>query len=577
MERLNSTMETLDTLPSLFDFATSTYASLPMMKSRHPWGYQSISYNELGRLISYLASGLISRGLERGTKVALISENSPEWAIVYCAVTATGGIIVPLDPLLNENEIRHLLMHSETRMLISSPKIYSDKIEAMNLGNVELFVTGEKEVGSKCSSLGELMAKGKEMVSGGDETFYRMKQEVKPDDTAAICYTSGTTGQPKGVVLTHRNLVSNVKSCVERVIVSSDDIFLCLLPLHHTFATTCNLLVPMARGASIVFARSMKSRDIIADIETERVSVLIGVPLLYENIAAAFRKKLQAFPGQKKLLVSIAKGVTSFFNRVFKRNLSRKVFESQLRASGLGSLRLCISGAAALRADVEKDLFALGLPVLQGYGLTEASPVVAVSPADKPKMGTVGPPLPGVEVRIENPNEEGIGEIIVKGPNVMKEYYKYPEESSRVIKGGWLYTGDLGRIDRDGYITVVGRKKSVIVTAGGKNIYPDEIEACISRSPFILECAVVAVKDRKGNENVAAIVVPDYDALSSKEKLKDNLTDETVREILSIEIKRLCGHLPDYKRIKKFQVRNEGLPRTTTNKLKRHLIQWIEE
>ncbi len=577
METLNSTLETLKTLPSLFDYSAATFSTHPMMKSKHPWGYREISYSEFAKLISYLASGLIERGLEKGTKVALISENSPEWVIVYCAVTACGGVIVPLDPLLNENEIRHLLLHSEAKMLISSPRIFSEKIEAMNLSNIEVFVTGEEKQAENCLCLGEIMGKGKEVVTSGNDRYFQMKQSVNEEDIAVIAYTSGTTGQSKGVMLTHRNLVSNTVSCLKVFEISTNDAFLCLLPLHHTFATTCNMLVPLAGGASIVFARSMKSKDIFEDIKREKVSVLVGVPLIYDNLAKAMKKKIEKTPAKKRLFMKFALGISSLLNKLFRKNISRSIFSKKLNAMGLGSLRLCVSGAAPLREDTEKELFSTGFQILQGYGLTEASPVVSVNPLEKPRFQTVGPPLPGVDIMIENPDDEGVGEILVKGPNVMKGYYRYEEQTASVIRNGWLYTGDLGVLDREGYLKVVGRKKSLIVTAGGKNIYPEEIESCINQSPYILESAVVAIRDKKGNETIAAIVVPDYDEISSSEELKGSLDEERVHKLISKELKRLCSHLPHYKRTTSFQVRNEELPKTTTKKLKRHLIKWVEE
>ncbi|MBN1163839.1 MAG: AMP-binding protein, partial [Candidatus Krumholzibacteriota bacterium] len=232
---------------------------------------------------------------------------------------------------------------------------------------------------------------------------------------------------------------------------------------------------------------------------------------------------------------------------------------------------------AALRPDVEKSLFAAGLPLLQGYGLTEASPVVAVNPLAGRRAGTVGPALPGVEVEIENPGPDGIGEIIVRGANVMKEYYRNPEFTGQVLRRGYLYTGDLGKMDEDGYITICGRKKSVIVTAGGKNIYPDEIEGLLNRSPFILECLVLPVEDQKGNTRPGVVVVPDYDSLGQSRAPDGNLTESGIREILAAEIKRICEELPEYKHIIDFQIRDNELPKTTTQKIKRHLVKWLKE
>jgi long-chain acyl-CoA synthetase len=244
---------------------------------------------------------------------------------------------------------------------------------------------------------------------------------------------------------------------------------------------------------------------------------------------------------------------------------------------GLASLRFCVSGAAPLRRDTEEMFERISLPLLQGYGMTEASPVISVNPLGKVGSGSVGPALPGIEVTIDEPNEEGIGEIVVQGPNVMREYYKNPEATRDVLRDGKLYTGDLGIIDRNGYVTIVGRKKSLIVTAGGKNVYPDEIEHLLNQSPFVLESIVLAHEDKRGNSRIGAIIVPDYDALGMSAEVREDATEERIKAILSAEIQRICSGLPDFKRILDFRIRDGELPKTTTQKVKRHLVTWIEE
>lgn len=568
-----STRLSRETLPAVFDYAIERYGSSVAMKSHYPWGYQSIAYEELGRLISFLGAGLISRGLDKGDRVALLAGNSPEWAVSYAAVTLCGAAVVPMDTQLKENEIRHLLLHCEAKFLVTSLRIFSSCIEGMHLEGVQVIVIGEGESKLGDANLGEIMALGKEKINGGEDDFFRRKAEVDPDDIAAICYTSGTTGRPKGAVLLHRNIVSNIEAIQERLPCRTDDVFLSLLPLHHTFATTCNLFTPLYSGGTIVFGRSMKPRDIREDIKLEKVTILVGVPLLFEHIAGYMRSKSNKITRMKLLFSGIIASITYRLGSLFKKTIPKNLLSS----FGLGSIRFCVSGAAALRPDIERAFSKLGLPILQGYGMTEASPVIAANPLDKIKRGTVGPPLPGIEARIEGPNDEGIGEIIVKGPNVMKGYFKNPEETGTTLIEGWLYTGDLGRIDPDGYITIVGRKKSVIVTAGGKNIYPDELEAHLNKNPYILESMVLTFKDRKGNDRIGVIIVPDYDALGASERLKDKLTEDNIRMIISSEIKKICSELPEYKRIVNFQMRDEELPKTTTRKLKRHLVKWIEE
>ena len=561
----------LGTLPDLYDHAVHTYGRSVYMRKHHPWGYQSITYQEFGALVSYIGAGLIGRGLSRGDRVVLIADNCPEWILVYAAVTSCGAAIVPLEPRMPENEIHHLLLHSEASFIIASPQIYADSIGGMNLGDVTAIVIGETEDHSGAMSLSAIMAAGKEKITGGDTAFFNARSRTAPEDIAAISYTSGTTGQPKGAVLLHRNILADLEGVHGRITVRSSDVFLSVLPLHHTFASMTDMLVPLFRGATLAFARSLKPRIMLEDIRREKVTVFVGVPLIFEHLARAIPAPAAGRTG------GFFGKIAAALRRVLRFGRRGPRAPEGSPAAALGQIRFCISGAASLRPDIEKALTGAGLKVLQGYGLTEASPVVSVNPLDRPKRGTVGPALPGIEVTIEAPDADGVGEIVVRGPNVMKEYFKNPSATAAVLRGGALYTGDLGRIDRDGFLALVGRRKSVIVTAGGKNIYPDEIEALLNRSPMILECAVLSIKDRKGNARPGAVIVPDYEALAAAPGVQGPGSEDRIREIIAGEIREACAELPEYKHIADFQIRDSELPRTPTRKLKRHLVQWIEE
>jgi long-chain acyl-CoA synthetase len=560
------------TLPDLYDFAARTWGSGVYMRKHHPWGYQSITYEEFGALISYIGAGLIEKGLSRGDRVALIADNCPEWVLVYAAATSCGAAIVPLEPRMPENEIRHLLLHSEASFIVASPQIWSDSIGGMNLGDVAAIVLGEESETAGAASLSEIMAAGRERIAAGDTAFADARSRTSPDDIAAISYTSGTTGQPKGAVLLHRNLLADLEGLHGRLVVRSSDVFLSLLPLHHTFASMTDMLVPLFRGAALAFARSLKPRIMLEDIRSEKVTVFVGVPLLYEHLA----RSLPA-PGPERAGQGLLVRIASILRRMLRLARRRPRSPEGDAAAALAQIRFCISGAAALRPDVERILAGGGLRVLQGYGLTEASPVVSVNPLEHPRRGTVGPPLPGIGLSIDAPDAEGVGEIVVRGGNVMKEYFKNPAATSSALRGGALFTGDLGRIDRDGYLTIVGRRKSMIVTAGGKKVYPDELEALLCASPMILECAVLPVKDRKGNPRPGAVIVPDYEALGALPGVQGPGSEERIREIIAAQIREACASLPEYKRVTEFQIRDSGLPRTPTRKLKRHLVQWIEE
>ena len=567
----------LNTLPDIFQYAVETYGTSAAIKKRHSWGHQSISFQEFGKLVSFLGSGLIDRGLKHGDRVALMAENSPEWLLVYAAVTSCGAVIVPLDTNLQENELRHLLLHCEAEWIIVSPGIFKDLVEGMNLRDIDLIVIGEKDAGVNAVSLGEVMASGKEKINNGDTGFFQRKTEVRPEDIAAICYTSGTTGQPKGAVLLHSNLVANVESlsCIVRF--TEDDAFLCLLPLYHTFPVMSVFLTPVYNGSTIVFARSIKPKIILEDVIKEGITVIVAVPLLYEHLAphlTPVKKGKKSHTGRvKHFLLRVAVGV----GRLFGKKKASEAMKRRIVTAGMENIRLCFTGAAALRPDIEQAFYDAGIPLIQGYGMTETSPVIAMNLPDRPKKGTVGPALPGIEVVIDSPDAHGIGELLVKGPNVMKEYYKNPNATTDILKEGYLHTGDLGNIGEEGYITISGRIKSLIVTAGGKNIYPGELEAMLNKNLYILESVVLPVEDRKGNTRPGAVIVPDYDMLGSVEELKSNLTEDNVHRFIGEEIRAIFENVPDYKHLVGFQIRDRELPKTTTRKVKRHLVSWIRE
>ncbi|MBN2183804.1 MAG: AMP-binding protein [Candidatus Krumholzibacteriota bacterium] len=567
----------LNTLPDIFQYAIEKYGTLAAIKKRHSWGHQSISFQEFGKLVSFLGSGLIDRGLKHGDRVALMAENSPEWLLVYAAVTSCGAIIVPLDTNLQKNELRHLLLHCEAGSMIVSPGIFNDLVEEMKFEDIDLIVIGEKDPGLKAVSLGEVMASGKEKINNGDTGFFQRKTEVRPEDIAAICYTSGTTGQPKGAVLLHSNLVANVESlsCIVRF--SDADAFLCLLPLYHTFPVMSVFLTPVYNGSTIVFARSIKPKIILEDIVKERITVIVAVPILYEHLSpylTPVKKGKKSGTGRiKRFFLRVAVGM----GRLFGKKKASEKMQRKIVTAGMENIRLCFTGAAALRPDIEQAFIDAEIPLIQGYGMTETSPVISMNLPDRPKKGTVGLALPGVEVVIDSPDSQGVGEILVKGPNVMKEYYKNPEATSNVLRGGYLYTGDLGKIDEEGYITVSGRIKSLIVTAGGKNIFPDELEAMLDKNIYILESVVLPVEDRKGNTRPGAVIVPDYDMLGSVKELKGSLTDENVHRFIGEEIRAIFENVPDYKHLIGFRIRDSELPKTTTRKVKRHLVSWIRE
>ncbi len=562
------------TLPALFSEAVALNAARVAMKTRRGAAAAAISYDEFGRRVSHLGAGLIARGAAPGDRVGLLADNGSEWGIVYAAATSIGATIVPLDTQLKGAQIRRFLLHARAKFLFVSPLLLDDAIADAAHSGLQLIVIDNESRVPGAPTLNDLVAEGATFAAGAPGVVEERSSGVEPDDVAAICYTSGTTGEPKGVVLSNRNLVSNVESCRMRVPFLETDTFLSILPLYHTYATTCNLLAPLSTGAAIFFGRSLKSRDIREDIERERITIICGVPLLFESMAKTSEKRIAERPIYERFFVRATAPAIAALGRLTRGNVARALFRRKLAAGGLASIRFCISGAAALKDHVDRSLSTIGIPVLQGYGMTEASPVISVNPLGRARRGTIGPPLPGVEVRIAEPDDGGAGEILVKGPNVMAGYLDNPRATAEVLRDGWLHTGDIGKLGRDGYLTFIGRRKSVIVTAGGKNVYADEIEAALNGCWCILESIVLPTKDRKGNEQVGAIVVPDHEAISALHESAGNLTDEGVESLVTTEVRKICAELPEYKRIREVRIRNEELPKTSTRKVKRHLVTW---
>jgi long-chain acyl-CoA synthetase len=421
--------------------------------------------------------------------------------------------------------------------------------------------------------LNDFIRKGQKLIAEG--SFLPDERRVNLDDRLAIIFTSGTTGKSKGVILTHRNVMFDAISTSKIVEYKNSDNLISILPLHHTFEATAGFIYPLYLGATITYARSLKSKEIIDDIKDTKATVMLGVPLLFEKMLKGLKKGVS---GQKKIIKTVVKTnlcIVRGIRKIFHLETGGALFKSLRKKAGLDSLRLLISGGAALPLWVSEGFRELGFNIIQGYGLTETSPITNVNPLEKVKPASIGPPIPGIEMRIINPDENGIGEIIIKGPIVMQGYYQDEEETNKVIKNGWLYTGDFGRVDEDNYFYVTGRKKSVIVTQAGKNIYPEGVEQELLSSDYIEEVLVVGrINPETGREEVHAIVYPTWETIDRYTEEKGIKQTENWRNsFFKEEIEKCCRDLADYKRVKSFSIREEEFPKTTTKKIKRFLFQ----
>jgi len=509
------------------------------------------TYAQLKGAVIKLKNYLLGLGLKKGDRFSVIGENGPEWAISYLAIVRAGLVCVPLDPMLKEGEIIHVLRESEaTGVLSSENHIY--KIEGVKdeLKNLKWIIP-----------LGDI----KELNVGEDIPA----GQIDPDSLAVLIFTSGTTGTSKAVMLTHNNIISNIKSIEHVIILDQDDTMVSIIPMHHTFEGTCGFLYPLYCGAAIYYPPSLKPNDLQATMKSARVTCLIAVPLLFEKFLRAVHRKVARSPVPTKILFNTVSGISSVF-----KFLRKPLFVRVRREMGLENIRMAIAGGAALPTRVAKGLELLGIPILQGYGLTESSPVISVNPPENPKNDSVGLHIPDVEVKINDPDTNGIGEIVMRGPNVMLGYYKNKEATDEVLKDGWLYTGDLGRMDKDGYLYIIGRMKSLIVTPTGKNIYPEELEEKLTKSEWIEEVLVVPrINPETKKEEICAIIYPNYQLLEHHSISQGiTLTEQDIGSIYKDEIKRCNENLPAYKKINRFEIREEEFPKTTTRKIKRHLF-----
>ena len=516
----------------------------------------TLTYSQVLENVRRLAAGLQAPDHANLKEVALLSENRPEWPVTYLAIVASGKTVVPIDANLRSNEIETLLRLSGLTMIVVSGR-FERMVADFNLGlRVFSFEPSSENHWQR------LMSNQVDFTPVGSR-----------DTTAVLIYTSGTTGTPKAVILTHGNILANLKGIRHVMPIDERDTYLSLLPLHHTFEATCGFLTPLTSGAKVVYARSLKSKDIREDIAANGVSIMCGVPLLFEKLYHAMRRNIQSASLPKKLFFNALYAISAL-GWGMRRKWGRRLFSSLLRKAGMDNVRLFFSGAAALPIHISRFFCLIGIDLLQGYGMTETSPVISVSHPDDIRFGSVGPPLIGVDVKIDNPDEHGIGEITVRGDNCTPGYKNNPEQTAELWRDGWLHTGDLGRI-KDGHLWITGRAKNLIVSAAGKNIYPEELEEKLLASDFVLESVVFGqLKQGRQGEEVRALIVPDLEQLQAEVGIDPANPDlDRIREVLGQVVARVNSEMADYKRITGFDFQLQELEKTSTKKVKRFVYR----
>ncbi|HEY6002127.1 MAG TPA: AMP-binding protein [Anaeromyxobacter sp.] len=515
---------------------------------------ERLTYGEMRRMAGAVAGWLAGAGVAKGDRVLLASENRPEWAVAYFGILRAGAAAVPVDPQLSAPELVNLWKTAGARIAIVSDDTAQRHPE---LAPLAAAAVPEARV-----------APFAEVLRGGPPP---PPPRVSGDDLASLIFTSGTTGTPKGVMLSHRNFASLVGKLSGIFELGPGDGLLSVLPLHHTFEFTAGLLVPLARGAEIEYLDELTADRISEALGAGRVTAMIGVPALWSLLHRRITQELAAKPGiVEGAFKALMKGNAALRDSALAVNLGKLLFWPVHRKFG-GRLRLLVSGGSALDPEVQKAFRELGFDLYEGYGLTEAAPVLAVSkPGGDAAPGSVGPALPGVEIRIENPDASGVGEVLARGPNVMLGYWRGgaesgvdPDLTGEAVEGGWLRTGDLGKLDAGGNLTLVGRKKDVIIDANGKNVYPDEVEDAYRDPDLVKELSVVGLPDGAKGEKVAMLVVPDW---------RDRDRGE-VREKIEAHVRAVSARLPFPKRVKVWHLFDGDLPKTATRKVKRPLVR----
>ena len=537
-------------IPEMFERVAQEHPDIPALQMRKEYGWERHTYGKLYTIVKMLAKGLTETfGLKKGDHVAIRGSNCPEWIISSLAVHWFGGVVVPIDARLTESEALHILRLSDSKLIITdSPSEGFAKV----CSQVEF-----DEIKDYYKSPG-----------------MEREKTLTLEDLAVLFFTSGTTGNSKGVMLSHRNIMSNVDQIYMILEFYPGDNQFLILPLHHVFPYTVGFILSITSGLILTIARSFKSNELKQDMQATKPLIVLAVPLLLEKIVQGIERELKKQKGLKKGIIGMFSAIASPLTKRNIRGLSKNVFKAIREALGMNHLRYLVSGGAALPEWVSRKLEIWGFPILQGYGLTETSPVVSVNPPERPKNTSIGLPLPGVDVKLID-EIEGVGELVVRGPNVMMGYYKNPKATRKVLsEDGWFRTGDLGYIDDEGYIYITGRAKSVIVTRGGKNIYPEEIEEKIGESQFVEEVLVLMEKNvNTGLDELVAYIYPNFETVDEYCQKKGEIPCEgNIYDILMGEIKRVNGKMADYKKIRRIVIREEEFPKTSTKKIKRYLF-----
>ena len=521
--------------------------------------YKTYTHKEIRKKINYLGTRLIDLGL-KNKRIAVIGENRYEWEIAYLSIVCGTGIVVPLDKSLPQNELEKVIERSEVEAIFYSEK-YENSLKTIvgrGIGKLKTLISMDLEHHTEgIYSQNELINEGKILVEKGEKSF--INAAIDNEKMSIMLFTSGTTSDSKIVALSHKNLASNLMDIASSLDINADDVFLSFLPLHHVFECTVGFLFSLYVGAETVFCDGI--RYIVENLNEYKVSVMASVPAIYERIFKIIRREIAGSKNLEEILENEEKYKNSSMEE------KKKVFKNIHDMLG-GNIKLLISGAASLDKEIEEKYRNLGLNLVQGYGLTETSPVIGIGTKKYYKLGSIGKTVPSVEAKVIDCNKDGVGELIVKGPSIMLEYYQNEEATKNAIVDGWFHTGDLAKIDDEGYIFICGRKKNVIVLKNGKNIYPEEMENLVNKIEGVEESFIYGKQLSKDKENIKiyAKIVYDEEVVKNAYKVQ---SEKEIHDEIAKKIREINSLMPKYKAIRGFTLTKEPLIKTTTNKLKR--------
>jgi long-chain acyl-CoA synthetase len=552
------------TLAQLLINSVTAYPKPDFMLVKKGGTYTPISAAEFGESVRHLALGLRALGFEAGQKLCLLSENRPAWTMTDFAALCAGGLTVPIYTTLVPEQIRYIIDDSDATVVVVSNADHWKKIEPLRAGltKVRHYITFADEAPGGVLTLRAVMDKGRAAAEAQPRLYDDLVARVRPEDEATLIYTSGTTGIPKGVILTHANLLSNIKTASDIIEFSSKDTVLSFLPLSHILERMV-MFTYIYKGCTVAFAESVEA--VAQNLLEVRPHIMVSVPRVFEKIYTKVMDQVMASPALRRRIFFWAVKVGKAFGGLklagkpvprglrIRRAVAAKLVFSKIIAKTGGRVRFFVSGGAPLSKDIAEFFYAIGLVILEGYGLTETSPLLSVNTFENIRLGTVGKPAPGIDIKIA-PD----GEILARGPNVMKGYYKKEAETLEIMEGGWFHTGDIGHLDADGFLVITDRKKDLIVTSGGKNIAPQPIENLIKASSYITNAVVLGDRRRF----IAALVVPDFDKLTDYAKgqgiafaaVDELCRDRRIIDFLKAEVERATPLLASYERVKKIIV-----------------------